>query len=61
MLFRSTGAMISGLALSMTGNVNNGTYVLGLSLLVSAGLIFLVSSRRTSVQTRSALIPATPV
>jgi MFS family permease len=56
-----TGAMISGLALSMTGSVNNGTYVLGLSLLVSAGLIFLVSSRRTSVQTRSALIPATPV
>jgi hypothetical protein len=53
--------MISGLALSMTGSVNNGTYVLGLSLLVSAGLIFLVSSRRTSVQTRSALIPATPV
>jgi hypothetical protein len=34
-----TGSMITAMAENLTGNINNGTYVLGACLFVSAGLI----------------------
>ena len=36
------GSFISSTAQSLTGDINNGTYVLGLSLLVAAGLAMLL-------------------
>ncbi|RMS08845.1 Major facilitator transporter [Pseudomonas coronafaciens pv. coronafaciens] len=37
-----TGSMITAVAETMTGDINNGTYVLALCLLVSGGLILLI-------------------
>ena len=37
-----TGSMITAVAENLTGNINNGTYVLGGCLLVSCGLILLI-------------------
>ncbi|CAB3965982.1 MFS transporter [Burkholderia aenigmatica] len=38
-LFGFAGSMITGMAKEMTGNINNGTYALGVCLLVSCVLI----------------------
>jgi nitrate/nitrite transporter NarK len=37
-----TGSMITAVAETLTGNINNGTYVLALCLLVSGGLILAI-------------------
>ena len=37
-----TGSMITAVAENLTGNINNGTYVLALCLLVSGGLILAI-------------------
>lgn len=37
-----TGAMITAVAENLTGNINNGTYVLALCLFVSGGLILAI-------------------
>lgn len=37
-----TGSMITGMAKAMTGNISNGTYALGVCLLVSCVLIVLI-------------------
>ncbi|MNU00534.1 hypothetical protein D3C72_2436840 [compost metagenome] len=34
-----TGSMITAVAENLTGNINNGTYVLALCLFISGGLI----------------------
>lgn len=37
-----TGSMITAVAENLTGNINNGTYVLALCLFVSGGLILAI-------------------
>lgn len=37
-----TGSMITAVAENLTGNINNGTYVLAVCLLVSGGLILTI-------------------
>ncbi len=37
-----TGSMITAMAETLTGNINNGTYVLGLCLFISGGLILAI-------------------
>ncbi|MCF5711070.1 MFS transporter [Pseudomonas tremae] len=54
-----TGSMITAVAETMTGDINNGTYVLALCLLVSGGLILLIP-RSMLDKTGAAPVMVTP-
>ena len=51
-----TGSMITAVAEEMTGNINNGTYVLGLCLFISGLLILAIPAamlQRSEAETRA--------
>jgi nitrate/nitrite transporter NarK len=53
-----TGSMITAVAETLTGNINNGTYVLALCLLVSGGLILAIPASMLGRTPKSAATAA---
>jgi MFS family permease len=53
-----TGSMITAVAENLTGNINNGTYVLGACLFVSAGLILSIPRSMLQRHDQAAPVPS---
>jgi nitrate/nitrite transporter NarK len=53
-----TGSMITAVAENLTGNINNGTYVLALCLFVSGGLILAIPASMLGRTPKTATINA---
>lgn len=53
-----TGSMITAVAENLTGNINNGTYVLGACLFVSAGLILSIPRSMLQRHDQEATVPS---
>jgi MFS family permease len=53
-----TGSMITAVAENLTGNINNGTYVLALCLFVSGGLILAIPASMLGRTAKTAITPA---
>lgn len=56
-----TGSMITAVAENLTGNINNGTYVLGACLFVSAGLILSIPKTMLQRHTQETPVPGSAV
>jgi len=56
-----TGSMITAVAENLTGNINNGTYVLGACLFVSAGLILSIPRTMLQRHTQASSVPGSAV
>ena len=56
-----TGSMITAVAENLTGNINNGTYVLGACLFVSAGLILSIPRTMLRRHTQASSVPGSAV
>ena len=56
-----TGSMITAVAENLTGNINNGTYVLGACLFVSAGLILSIPKTMLQRHTQASSVPGSAV
>jgi hypothetical protein len=50
--------MITAVAENLTGNINNGTYVLALCLFVSGGLILAIPASMLGRTAKTAITPA---